>query len=145
MKIKGLFVSPDNNYEFKTVDSKNFIDEVKDLFGIDSPLTVVERKIAGKYYDLWIDDEGLFKTEKDGSIKATAVCTNANEILAGGIFICRHKGEEVASLTNEDFERILYSDCFFVTNQDTLVTYDTNIGKLLMKFSSFVPILNYEV
>lgn len=140
--VKGILLSPSGEPEF--VDVKKDYRDVKRLLGIDSPVTVVERCIGGKYFDLWIDDEGLFKQEQDGTILACGVCDNAQEILAGKILIVNHNGEEMASLTNQDME-LICENLKRINRDFVTVTYETNIGVLDMKFVKEGAILKYSV
>lgn len=140
--VKGILLSPTGEPEF--VEVKKDYRDVKRLLEIDSPVTLVERCIGGKYFDLWIDDEGLFKQEQDGTILACGVCDNAQEILAGKILIVNHNGEEMASLTNQDME-LICENLKRINRDFVTVTYETNIGVLDMKFVKEGAILKYSV
>lgn len=140
--VKGILLSPTGEPEI--VDVKKDYRDVKRLLEIDSPVTLVERCIGGKYFDLWIDDEGLFKQEQDGTILACGVCDNAQEILAGKILIVNHNGEEMASLTNQDME-LICENLKRINRDFVTVTYETNIGVLDMKFVKEGAILKYSV
>lgn len=66
-------------------------------------IDIVSRKIGGRYYDIIVDDEGLFK----GGAKVTALDTQQQPLLVGNLVICNHDGEGgETSLTDEDIELI---------------------------------------
>ena len=140
--VKGVLLSPTGEPEI--VDVQKDYRDVKRLLEIESPVTIVERCIGGKYFDLWVDDEGLFKQEKDETILACGVCDNAQEILAGKILIVNHNGEEMASLTDEDIE-LIYANLKRINRDFVTVSYETSIGLLDMKFVKEGAILKYSV
>lgn len=103
--MKVILCKPDSEPKVVEFASKRKLDykDLKNLLGIESPITVAERKISGKYYDLWLDDEGLLKGEKT----ITGYCRNCEEALVGNIVIANRddKGNTVG-LTDEDIARI---------------------------------------
>ena len=140
-KIKCLLLSPVDIPKSIEVDSEN-IEELQKIIDCRC-FTMVRRTIGGKEYDLWIDDEGLFKQEEDGTILASGICSNAYEILAGNILIANNKGDEMDSLNEEDFMTIM--DNLVCFSKDTNIGYDTNIGHCEMLFKKEGVILRYEV
>ena len=140
-KIKCLLLSPIDTPKEVEIDSEN-IKELQEIIGCRC-FTMVSRIIGGKEYDLWIDDEGLFKVEEDGTILASGICSNAYEILAGKILIANNKGDEMDSLNVEDFTTIM-NNLIYVT-KDTKIGYDTNIGHCEMLFKKEGVLLRYEV
>lgn len=137
----GLVIKPGE--DVKVVFLENDYKQYKQVIGIDkSPITVISRKIGGKYYDLWVDDEGLFKEDDDGTIKASGFCNNAHEIIAGGILILNNNGEEEESLTQGDIDNISqYLKC---VKEEHVLPYSTSLGLLKMKFSNKGAFLDYE-
>ena len=100
MKIRVLVITP------TSVDVKMIEDDYKEFkreLEITSPVQVIVRKIGRKEYDLWIDDEGLFKDD----LHCVDLCTNYNEILCGNIIICNEEDGKSTSLDEEDVTRIL--------------------------------------
>lgn len=80
---------------------------MKEYLGIDSPVTVVERKIGDKYYDFWLDDEGLLKPENE-RIVAGVLVDDATEFLVGNMLILKHDREgNSIGLTSKEIENIL--------------------------------------
>ena len=66
-------------------------------------IDIVSRKIGGRYFDIIVDDEGLYK----GGAKVTALDTQQQPLLVGNLVICNHDGEGgETSLTDEDIELI---------------------------------------
>lgn len=52
-------------------------------------IDITERKINGKYFDIIVDDEGLF----DSSNRVSAVYEDGSPALVGSLIICNHDGE----------------------------------------------------
>ena len=52
-------------------------------------IDITERRISGKYFDIIVDDEGLF----DPSNKVSAVYEDGTPALVGSLIICNHDGE----------------------------------------------------
>ena len=103
--MKLLLCKVDKEPEVVELPKDHDYHDLKKLLEISSPLTVVERKIGDKYYDLWIDDEGLFKEPK----YLTGCCLNANEILCGNILIVNHGDNgETTGLSEDDIMNILW-------------------------------------
>ncbi len=48
--------------------------------------TIATRKIGGKYFDIYLDDEGLLK---DGNI-VSAISIDNSEVLVGNILVVKH-------------------------------------------------------
>ena len=140
-KIEVLIIKPNNVYtKVLNDDYRDFKKEIN----ISSPITCISRKIGEKYFDIWLDDEGLFKQEEDGTIKSIAVCTNAEEILAGNLMIANNDGQgNVLSLSDDDVKMI--RDNLGVPIMDFKVKYNTSIGPCTMKFDRGNYILNYKV
>lgn len=125
--------------EVKVVETSGHYEDLKKLIGIESPITITERKIGDKYYDLWVDDEGLLKS--DSHIQGC--CLNAKELLMGNIIILssNEQGESIG-LSNSDIENIkkhimvlgekksdktlyitYHNYCFTLKEGDILLTY----------------------
>lgn len=67
-------------------------------------IDIVSRKIGGRYYDIILDDEGLFK----GAAKPTALDQQQQPQLVGNLVICNTDGEgNETTLTDEDIKHIL--------------------------------------
>lgn len=99
--------------EIKIVSTSGNYEDLKKLIGIESPITVVERKIGDKYYDLWVDDEGLLKN--DNHIQAWHWDGPMPECLVGNIVVLssNEKGESIG-LSNSDIINVL----------DRVITYN---------------------
>lgn len=66
-------------------------------------IDIAYKQIGGRYYDIILDDEGLF-TER---AKVTALDPEQNPALVGNLVICNYDGEGgEAGLTEEDIEHI---------------------------------------
>lgn len=72
---------------------------------------IISRRFGERYFDIVIDDEGLFKDKK----QINAVSNDGHEILFGNIFICNHDEEgNSTSLTQEELD---YLQKFFKYNK----------------------------
>ena len=86
------------------VDTPGGLDEWCRLLNC-SVIDIATRTIAGKPYDLIIDDEGLFK----GGAKVTALDSKGKPQLVGNLVICNFNEEtgEEAPLSDSDILHIL--------------------------------------
>lgn len=99
--LTGLFLDVYGKF---TVEKKTIPDEVDELQTlIDCRcFDITRRKIGGKYFDIVCDDEGLFRDKPVPS----AADKNGAVMLVGNLFIVRHKGADLMSLTDDDFALI---------------------------------------
>lgn len=139
-KIVGLLVG---GHKLKIVEVENDYKAFKRALGIESPVSVITRKMGGKAFDLWLDDEGLFKENENGEIDACGGCLNAQEFLAGSVLILNSDGENCTSLTTRDIDLITNEIRMFKV--DNIFKYETTLGLLRMKFEANKPILTYEI
>lgn len=129
-QVEVLVITP------KSVDLKVLNDDYKEFkkaINITSPIDCVSRKIGDKYYDIWLDDEGLFKENEDGTISGIGINTEYEEVFAGNIIIANNDGEgNVLSLSEDDIDNI-YKHIAIVKDEFT-VPYHTSMGLLYMNF-----------
>lgn len=139
-KVKVLIIKPNDVYtKVLNDDYRDFKKEIN----ISSPITCIQRKIGGKYFDIWCDDEGLFKVDDNGTIQATGFCRNVQEILAGNIMIANNDGEgNVLSLSDEDIDLIKTEIRTLI--KDIIVEYNTSLGPCNMRFDKGCYVLKYE-
>ena len=72
-------------------------------------IDIQTRKIGSKYFDIYLDDEGLWKENRIISIYTTSK-DKIVETIVGNVFICNHDGEGgMKSLTQEEIDMILNS------------------------------------
>ena len=91
-------------------DKKVKLDQIKELLGLDGPVECPSRKIGKKYFDLWIDEEGWLKPEKDRVVSGVYVGKGGDEFLVGNILILRHDGRGGSiGLSQEDVQTVLNS------------------------------------
>lgn len=102
-KIKGILVKngAHSAVEFKSGD----IEAMRELIGCDT-FSVIERRIGGRLYDLWIDDEFLLTCGDTFEITGALISGEYQELLGNGILILNHDGEDTASLTDDDVANI---------------------------------------
>ena len=135
--VKCLLLSP--NEEPEVIIIKDDYREVKKVLEIESPVTCVQRKIGEKYFDIWIDDEGLLKD----NVKGVAYCKDAYEVLVGKCLIANVEGDEMASLTDEDLE-IIYQQLVYV-NENKQICYHSTAGDINVTFEKGGVFVGYYV
>lgn len=98
------------------IDDENHLKEFYRLLNC-SLIDVAYRKVGGKYFDIIIDDEGLF-TE---SPKVSALDTNREPALVGNLLLCNHDSDgNETSLSDDDIARIQeFIEYGFVENKRT--------------------------
>lgn len=80
---------------------------------------IAYRKVGGKYYDIFCDDEGLFK--EDNPI--TAISSRCERMLVGNLIFANHNEYgETTSLSDEDIDNIT----------ENIVNAKTSSGKQFM-------------
>lgn len=100
--MKVLLLDTDK-LEPQIIETEGGLDEWYRLIKC-SRIDIVTRKIGGHYYDIIIDDEGLFKERA----KPTALDTAQQPLLVGNLIICNYDEEgRETSLTDEDLENII--------------------------------------
>ena len=81
--------------------------KMKEYLQIDSPITCVERKIGSKYYDLWLDDEGLLRDEESRIVSGVLMNEGSTELLIGNMLILKHDEEgNSIGLTDEEIKEL---------------------------------------
>lgn len=84
------------------IGDENRLEQYYDLLKC-SLIDITSRKIGGKYYDIIVDDEGLF-AEKP---VVSALDPEGQPALVGNLLICNYDGDGgETSLTDEDIARI---------------------------------------
>lgn len=68
-----------------------------------SCIDIVSRKIGGKWFDIVCDDEGLLVDDP----KISAINNLGRPMLVGNLFIVKHKGDDIGSLTEKDIEHVM--------------------------------------
>lgn len=107
-KIKGILITPNQKetkprvYELEVNSYKDYYPLLEcDTFDIQS------RKFGDKYFDIYYDDEGLFKEDNNPSILTYDGDTLVEQIV-GNVFIVSHNDEgETISLTDEEIKVVL--------------------------------------
>lgn len=139
-KVEVLVITPE------TVELKVLNDDYKafkEAINITSPIDCVSRKIGKKYYDIWLDDEGLFKTNDDGTISGIGVNTTWEEIFAGNLIIANNDGEgNVLSLSEDDIDNI--TKHIVKVKESFTIPYNSSMGWLFMTFKQGNNILIYN-
>ena len=135
--IKVLVLNPTGKPEI--IEVLNDYKAFKQAINITSPIDCISRKIGDKYFEIWCDDEGLYKED----LKASAFCENANEILAGKILIANHRGEHTTSLKDEDIAMII--EHLRCVDEDYSVDYMTSMGMVKMNFNKKGVFLQYKI
>lgn len=122
-KIKVLVIKPTS---IEVRDIKNNYINFKEAIDIESPIDCITRNIGGKDYDIWCDDEGLFKE----NLQAIAINTDWNETIVGNILIANSRNGKSTSLTDKDIDRIISE--LKTPSISTNYVYNCSMGKLLV-------------
>lgn len=65
---------------------------------------IAQRKIGDKYYDIFVDDIGLFKDDP----RVTALTEDGEPMLVGNLIFANHDNQgNTTSLTDEDIDNIM--------------------------------------
>lgn len=99
--VKGFLIQATNGNAVGEVtfpNNLNSIYEVCDCQLVD----IVRVNIGGKLYDVYIDDEWLFRDQP----KITGKSINSDQELFGNLLVVRHKAGNVDTLTDEDIQLI---------------------------------------
>ena len=80
----------------------------------------VTRKFGEHYYDIWCDDEGLFK---EAPLPAIATFNEGEivEQIVGNVFICKHDGKGgMQSLTQEEYEEVISKTLAYIDDNGNI-------------------------
>ena len=136
--IKLILCTPNAEPKVVELPKKHHYTQLKKLLEIDSPIDCATRKLSnGKWYDLWIDDEGLLKAKA----RICGSCNNATEYLCGNILIARHdRYGNTTGLTDDEIDYILKND--FTSNEEGLARYGDRILDALTDEDGFIESSN---
>lgn len=92
-----------NGKDFEEVEiGESDIDRFHEKLECDC-FDIAYRKIDGTYYDIFCDDEGLFKDDPT----ITAISSQGEVMLVGNLIFANHNNEgETTSLSDDDITRI---------------------------------------
>ena len=99
--MRLILLKPKEEPQIITVNKNNI-----DLAGLieSDAITCITRKIDNTYFDFYIDDCALFRSEK----YVTAMCRNTKEFLCGNILIAAHgTSEHIEGLSKFKIEKIM--------------------------------------
>ena len=105
-----LALVKDGKVEVVELSKEHDYRDLKRLLEIDSPLDCIERKVNGKTFDIWIDDEGALKD--DEKITAMTIMERKEgkrvcEFILGNLIIAHHDGEgNTTGLSDEEIELV---------------------------------------
>lgn len=100
-KLTGFYVGVYGKPAAETRTIPDDVDELQKIIDCRC-FDIPRRKIGGNYFDIVCDDEGLFRDPPTPS----AVSPDGEVMLVGNLFICRHKGANLASITDDDVKLI---------------------------------------
>ena len=109
MKIKGILITP-NQKETKPRVYEAEIDSYKDYYPLleCDTFDIQSRRFKDKWWDIYCDDEGLFKEINRPSILTFNKNGQLVEQIVGNVFIVSHDDEgNTISLTDEEVEAVL--------------------------------------
>lgn len=114
-RLTGVFVDVVNEkIELKTLETNDgsMLDEYYKLLNCRS-ITIVQRKIGGKHYDIICDDEGLLFEDWKPAMAIVDENSEIKQLLAGNLFIVLNDNQgNLRSLTKEDAVRILQEQAY---------------------------------
>ena len=87
------------------INPKNTLNELYKHIGCDL-VTLVEFECNGKYYDAWIDDEGLLKNKPIPTLLINNEDMIEPQMLFGTIIFAKNKNGNMIGLTQEDIENL---------------------------------------
>ena len=103
--------------EFTSVEIGEGIDDYYKYLEC-STFDIATRNVGGKYFDIFCDDEGLFKENP----KITAMSPTGRVMFVGNLIFANHDAEgNTTSLTKEDVDRIM---------QNKFTVFDMNNGAM---------------
>jgi len=109
MKVKDV---ADPTEQFKQVE----VDELQDYYdhlGCDL-FDIASRKIGGRFYDIYCDDNGLF----DDDPIISMINRNGEAMLVGNLIFANHDAAgETTSLSDEDINHIMKNTCFAIDSR----------------------------
>ena len=103
-----LALVKDGKVEAVELPEEHDYKDLKRLLGIDSPLDCIERKVNGKVFDVWIDDEGALKDDDEiAAVTFMEESGNPCELLLGNLLIANHDEEgRTTGLSDEDIKLV---------------------------------------
>jgi hypothetical protein len=113
-KIKGVLVDTANQKISEYILIYNNHKDLCPLLNCDI-FTIVTRKYGKHYYDIYADDEGLYKDP----LLVSTFTMNQKEIIFGNVFICNHVKTTgaIKSLTAEQIKEILATEIKIINHQ----------------------------
>ena len=114
IKMNVILCKPNMIPQVVSLAENHNYEDVKSYLEIDTPMTCITRKIAGEYYDLWCDDEGLLYDKK----YACGISKDGKEFICGNILITTHNSKgETKGLTDEQIVKVLFTCSNWMNNK----------------------------
>ena len=89
--------------EVRVLEIKPELEEYYKLIGCDC-IDIADRKIGGKWFDVMLDDEGLFREDH----KISAINDMGEPMFVGNLMFFHHDGEgNLVGLTDEDIDHLM--------------------------------------
>ena len=105
--IVGVLVTKYESTRHVFIKKKDPLQDIYDMLEC-SCIDVQTRTIGGKKFDIYLDDEGLFKQDNFPSIVTTDYSGKIVEVIVGNAFICSTNEEgDMESLSEEDVKLII--------------------------------------
>jgi hypothetical protein len=118
MGIKGILLRPKQLAKIIELDdAQKNLDALYSVLECDC-VDCATRKIGDTYYDIWCDDEGLFKHRP---LPTVFTCDNDEivEQICGNVFICKHNNKGgMKSLTDKELNEIYLNMGFVLIKED---------------------------
>lgn len=109
--VKGVLISRKENGVLSvvahTIDKEDgfYLSALYRAIGCDT-VEVVERKIAGNWYDLWCDENALLTGKQDVTVITIDQTGTPVEKIVGNVFVAGAQDGEMKSIPDEEIARI---------------------------------------
>ena len=97
--IKAILVDVQNETS-RVVEFEDKLENFYELLQCEC-IDIVSRRIGRKTFDIVCDDEGLYTQPK-----ISAIDDFGRTMLVGNLLICKHDGENLASLSNDEIKYV---------------------------------------
>ncbi len=144
-KMKLILLKPGENYKIVELSKDHELDDLYQLIECHC-VDCVSRKVGNKFFDFWIDDNGLlkdklfttcFNMEEEGG--------NCYEVLCGNILIANFDSNgEMVGLTEDDINLITSHLQTFESSRVNPVIFKTTYGEIRIKNQSQFLTYQYQ-
>lgn len=129
--MRAILLQP--NKQAEIIEVEDNYKKWKEVLGIDSPVSIIDREVENETYSFILDDEGLFKSD---NLYGCGWCENAHEILVGSIIVSKFNKEgEMIDLSDADINNIFHN-LYKLKSEELKVNYNTCMGVMQITFNN---------